>query len=105
MAASLTTVPGGTVDFSDEQLVELGMLFRGPIIGPGDPATTRSGSSRISRSIAGRASSSGARAKPTSSTASTWLGSTGCCSRFGPVGTTSPVTAPSMVVWCSTCGT
>lgn len=37
MAASLTTVPGGTVDFSDEQLVELGTLFRGPIVGPGDP--------------------------------------------------------------------
>jgi hypothetical protein len=36
MAASLTTVPGGTVDFSDEQLVELGMLFRGQIVGPGD---------------------------------------------------------------------
>ena len=38
MAASLTTVPGGTVDFSDEQLVELGMLFRGPIVGPDDPS-------------------------------------------------------------------
>ena len=36
MAASLTTVPGGTVVFSDEQLVELGMLFRGQIVGPGD---------------------------------------------------------------------
>ena len=38
MAASLTTVPGGTVDFSDEQLVELGMLFRGPLVGPDDPS-------------------------------------------------------------------
>ena len=38
MAASLTTVPGGTVDFSDEQLVELGMLFRGRIVGPDDPS-------------------------------------------------------------------
>jgi len=37
MAASLTTVRGGTVDFSDEQLVELGMQFRGPIFSPGDP--------------------------------------------------------------------
>jgi len=36
MAASITAVPGGTVDFSDEQLAELGMLFRGPIVGPGD---------------------------------------------------------------------
>ena len=41
MAASLTTVPGGTVDFSDEQLVQLGMLFRGPIVGPGDPSYDR----------------------------------------------------------------
>lgn len=37
MAASLTTVPGGTVDFTDEQLAELGMLFRGPVHAPGDP--------------------------------------------------------------------
>ena len=38
MAASLAaTAPGGTVDFSDEQLAELGMVFRGPIVGPGDP--------------------------------------------------------------------
>jgi FAD/FMN-containing dehydrogenase len=37
MAASLATVPGGTVDFSDEQIAELGMLFRGPICAPGDP--------------------------------------------------------------------
>ena len=36
MAASVATVPGGTVDFSDEQLAELGMLFRGPLVGPGD---------------------------------------------------------------------
>ena len=36
MAASLATVPGGTVDFSDEQLADLGMRFRGPLIGPGD---------------------------------------------------------------------
>lgn len=37
MAASLATAPGGTVGFTDEQLAELGMLFRGPIVGPGDP--------------------------------------------------------------------
>ncbi len=37
MAASLATVPGGTVGFSDEQIAELGMQFRGPICGPGDP--------------------------------------------------------------------
>jgi FAD/FMN-containing dehydrogenase len=37
MGASLTTVRGGTVDFSDEQLVELGMQFRGPIFSPGAP--------------------------------------------------------------------
>ena len=36
MAASLATVPGGTVDFSDEQLADLGMRFRGPLIGPSD---------------------------------------------------------------------
>jgi FAD/FMN-containing dehydrogenase len=36
MAASLATVPGGTVEFSDEQLADLGMLFQGPIVGPGD---------------------------------------------------------------------
>ncbi len=37
MAASLTTVPDGTVNFSEEQLAEIGMRFRGPIFGPGDP--------------------------------------------------------------------
>lgn len=37
MAASVKSVPGGTVDFSDEQIAELGMLFRGPICSPGDP--------------------------------------------------------------------
>ncbi len=36
MATSLATAPGGTVDFSDEQLAALGMQFRGPIFGPGD---------------------------------------------------------------------
>ena len=36
MAASLATVAGGTVGFSDEQIAELGMQFRGPICGPGD---------------------------------------------------------------------
>ncbi len=36
MTASLAaTIPGGTVDFSDEQLADLGMLFRGPLVGPG----------------------------------------------------------------------
>ena len=29
MTASVATVPGGTVDFSDEELANLGMLFRG----------------------------------------------------------------------------
>jgi FAD/FMN-containing dehydrogenase len=37
VAASLTTIPRGTVDFSDEQLAELGMRFRGSIVGPDDP--------------------------------------------------------------------
>ncbi len=37
MAASVATISGGNVEFSDEQLAELGMLFRGPITGPGDP--------------------------------------------------------------------
>ncbi|GAA1964402.1 FAD-binding oxidoreductase [Microbacterium deminutum] len=36
MTASLSTVAAGTVDFSDEQLADLRMLFRGPLIGPGD---------------------------------------------------------------------
>ncbi|NNE95907.1 MAG: FAD-binding oxidoreductase [Acidimicrobiales bacterium] len=37
MSASVTAVPSGTVGFSDEQLAELGMSFRGPIYAPGDP--------------------------------------------------------------------
>jgi FAD/FMN-containing dehydrogenase len=37
MAASVISVPGGTVDFSDEQIAELGMQFRGPVFSPGDP--------------------------------------------------------------------
>lgn len=37
MAASLATAPGGTVDFTDDQVAELGMLFRGALNGPGDP--------------------------------------------------------------------
>src|SRR5215204_3029624 len=41
MAASLTTVPGRTVDFTDEQLVELGMRFRGRLVGAGDPSYDR----------------------------------------------------------------
>jgi hypothetical protein len=36
MATSVAAVPTGAVRFSDEQLAELGMLFRGPIFGPGD---------------------------------------------------------------------
>lgn len=36
MGASLSTVPTGTVDLTDEQLAELGMLFRGPVYRPGD---------------------------------------------------------------------
>jgi hypothetical protein len=37
MTASITTSSGGNADFSDEVLAELGMLFRGPIMGPEDP--------------------------------------------------------------------
>ena len=37
MSVSVATVPSGAVGFSDEQLAELGMLFRGPIYAPGDP--------------------------------------------------------------------
>jgi FAD/FMN-containing dehydrogenase len=36
MAASLATIPAGTIEFSDEQLAELRLLFRGPIYGPED---------------------------------------------------------------------
>ena len=36
MTATLTTVSGGTVDFSDEQIAELGMMFRGSIYGASD---------------------------------------------------------------------
>jgi FAD/FMN-containing dehydrogenase len=38
VTASLATVAGGTVDFTDEQLAEFGMLFHGSIVGPNDPA-------------------------------------------------------------------
>lgn len=37
MSASVVTVPSGTVRFSDEELAELRMQFRGPIYAPGDP--------------------------------------------------------------------
>ena len=37
MAASVVTVPSGTVNFSDEQIGELGMQFRGSVCSPGDP--------------------------------------------------------------------
>jgi FAD/FMN-containing dehydrogenase len=37
MTTSLATVAGGTVDVGEEQLADLGMLFRGAIVGPGDP--------------------------------------------------------------------
>ncbi len=37
MAASLATVPGKTVDFTDDQVAELAVLFRGPLSGLGDP--------------------------------------------------------------------
>ena len=36
MSASVTAVPTGTVAFSDEELAELQMVFRGPIYVPGD---------------------------------------------------------------------
>jgi FAD/FMN-containing dehydrogenase len=37
MSASVATVPTGTVGFSDDELSELGMRFRGAIYAPGDP--------------------------------------------------------------------
>lgn len=37
MTVSVVSVPGGTVDFTDEQIAELGMHFRGPVCSPGDP--------------------------------------------------------------------
>src|SRR5688572_19426456 len=37
MTTSVTTTRGGAVDLSDEQLLELGMQFRGGLVGPGDP--------------------------------------------------------------------
>ena len=37
MTASVATISGGSADFSDEQVAELGMLFRGPVVSPGDP--------------------------------------------------------------------
>lgn len=37
MATSVTTTSGATVAFTDEQLAELGMVFRGPVVAPGDP--------------------------------------------------------------------
>ena len=37
MTASVTTLSGGTVELSDEQLGGLGMQFRGPVLSPGDP--------------------------------------------------------------------
>lgn len=37
MSVSVASVSGGTVGFGDEELAELGMLFRGPIYAPGDP--------------------------------------------------------------------
>jgi len=37
VSVSVASVSGGTVGFGDEELAELGMLFRGPIYAPGDP--------------------------------------------------------------------
>lgn len=37
MSASVLSIPTGTVGFSDEQLAELRMLFRGPLYTPGEP--------------------------------------------------------------------
>jgi len=37
MAASVVTVPSGTVNFTDEQIGELGAQFRGSVCSPGDP--------------------------------------------------------------------
>ena len=37
MSASLATVSSGTLGFTDEQLAELAMRFRGPVLAPGDP--------------------------------------------------------------------
>lgn len=36
MATSIESVNGGKIDFSDEQIAELGMQFRGAACGPGD---------------------------------------------------------------------
>ena len=38
MTASVVTPAGVPVGFSDEQVAELGLLFRGPVVGPADPA-------------------------------------------------------------------
>lgn len=37
MAASIATVPTGAVGFTEQQLAELGLLFRGPVLAPGSP--------------------------------------------------------------------
>lgn len=37
MSASVATIPSGMVEFSDERLAELAMMFRGPVFAPGDP--------------------------------------------------------------------
>jgi FAD/FMN-containing dehydrogenase len=37
MSVSIATVPSGTLGFTDEQLAELAMRFRGPVLAPGDP--------------------------------------------------------------------
>jgi hypothetical protein len=105
MAASLATVPGGTVDFSDEQLADLGMLFRGPLIGPGDSGYDEI---RVVENLAiNRQPGLIIRCSGTADVIDgvNLAREHGSCSRFGVVGTTSPVMEPSMVVWCSTCGT
>jgi len=38
MTASVATISRGNALFSDEQVAELGLLFRGPVVGPADPA-------------------------------------------------------------------
>ena len=37
MSTSIAMASGGALDFDDQQLAELGMQFRGPVIAPGDP--------------------------------------------------------------------
>ena len=105
MAASLTTVSGGTVDFSDEQLVELGRQFRGPIFSPADPGFDEHRAVEnlaIDRrpGLIIRCSGEADVIDASSSRATR-----GSSSPSGAVATTWPFTRRSMVASCSTCAT